>query len=666
MKSIQRGSITVEVVVMLGLISALTPLLYKQVSDRRRDIDNINEANKLLLLKEATKDYIKANKDILSVGSIVFEPIDIGIEISGYQIGIRKGSDGSVEGMIVVLKGGDDIKAAKIASLLGVSAGIYSEQDINRAWGINGIWVEDISNYGFKSLPTGIPVLTTAYDKEETTGLNEEELKEFIETTTFSNFIGDKISANEFCIKGECISSWEGLSDKNLRIIEKCNNGMSGYEEACLTAWNNSPKLNNSCQAVATVYMLAGQMPPSEFMEYRLSKGIGKYEKESCYFPAGTNKGYTKDELIYACYTEKESRTCSLMGKEFEPICDDIKNAYLNLGKESPSNGNYTVYWDGAQISYCDMSKTPAWTKIRDFSHGNTYTYILPRSGRYRFEAYGGSSSNTEDGIGVGSSKGGYTWGEFTTRIRDQFFIIVGSKGWGGGGTEIRYGLDWRAIEPKASGTHANNYLRDKYRIMVAGGAGGRRKGKGGGGNNCGTGSYPGCRGVGGKGIHSTDIQGGLGQKYIYGYSPSCNIVSGDINKGGNGYWEGWADALSVSGYQGGLPVGGFGGGGDNSGGGGGEGFGGGSGCWYRTCGNPGGGYGAGGWNSGGGYGGGGYDSSGGGGRVCLERMPSGWPSCSKDIFVFDEGGGITGGNTVANGGTEDGNGLFRIWLLTK
>ena len=65
MKSIQRGSITVEVVVMLGLISALTPLLYKQVSDRRRDIDNINEANKLLLLKEATKDYIKANKDIL-------------------------------------------------------------------------------------------------------------------------------------------------------------------------------------------------------------------------------------------------------------------------------------------------------------------------------------------------------------------------------------------------------------------------------------------------------------------------------------------------------------------------------------------------------------------------------------------------------------------------
>ena len=173
MKSIQRGSITVEVVVMLGLISALTPLLYKQVSDRRRDIDNINEANKLLLLKEATKDYIKANKDILSVGSIVFEPIDIGIEISGYQIGIRKGSDGSVEGMIVVLKGGDDIKAAKIASLLGVSAGIYSEQDINRAWGINGIWVEDISNYGFKSLQTGIPVLTTAYDKEETTGFNE-------------------------------------------------------------------------------------------------------------------------------------------------------------------------------------------------------------------------------------------------------------------------------------------------------------------------------------------------------------------------------------------------------------------------------------------------------------------------------------------------------------
>ena len=64
---------------MLGLIAALTPVLYKHVADRRQDIDNINEANTLLLLKNAATEYIEANKESIAIGTTVLEPTDIGI-----------------------------------------------------------------------------------------------------------------------------------------------------------------------------------------------------------------------------------------------------------------------------------------------------------------------------------------------------------------------------------------------------------------------------------------------------------------------------------------------------------------------------------------------------------------------------------------------------------
>ena len=648
MNRTQKGSITVEAIVMLGLIATLTPILYKHVADRREDIDNINEANTMLLLRNTVSDYIEANKDTLSVGTSVLNPADIGIDITGYQIGIRKDASGEVSAMIAATNGGSDIKAAKVASLLGVSAGIYSAQDAIKAWGINGIWAENISSYGFSGLPKGIPVVTTSYDEEDNTPvLDMEEIFAEIEAHNFT-----RLKADEFCIQDDCISSWESANERNLRIIEKCNAGAEGYEEYCLKAWNNVPKLNDTCQAVANTYMLAGQIPPSEVMEYRLSKGVGNYVKETCYFPSGTNKGYTEDEIIYACYTENETRTCSLMGNEVEPICNDIKTAYANLGKSAPPSGNYVVYWNNAQTSYCDMSKTPAWTSIRDFTHGTTYTYNLPRPGTYRFEAYGGT------GAGY---KGGYTWGIFRTDSTPQFFIIVGQ---GSSATEIRYGLDWQTITPMASGTHANNYLRDKYRIMVAGGG---AASNGGGGNNCGGGgTAAGCKGVGGTGRNGSP--GGLGRTYMYGIGYS-STYNGSLDTGGYSVSGGVNNAPVCSqgvGYSGGN----FGGGAKNScTGGGGEGFGSGAG-WLGGKDGGGGGYGAAAWGAGGGYGGGAHNASygagGGGGRVCLKSMPSGWPACSQDIFVFDEGGGITGGNTAANGGTSDNNGIFRIWLLEK
>ncbi len=105
MQNTHKGSITVEAIVMLGLIATMTPILYKHVAERREDIENINEANTLLLLKNAVGEYIEANKETLTTRTLT--PADIGIDISGYQIGIRKDSDGNIDAMITGTGGND-------------------------------------------------------------------------------------------------------------------------------------------------------------------------------------------------------------------------------------------------------------------------------------------------------------------------------------------------------------------------------------------------------------------------------------------------------------------------------------------------------------------------------------------------------------------------------
>ncbi len=274
MNRTKKGSIIVEAIVMLGLIATMTPILYKHVAERRQDIENINEANTLLLLKNATAEYIEANKE--SITSRVLSPTDIGIDIFGYQIGIKKDSSGNIDAMITGV-GGNDMKAAKVASLLGISAGIYSAQNTAKAWGINGVWAEDISNYGFSSLPTGIPVVTTAYDKEDTSsGFNEDVLKEFIETTGFN-----KLSADEFCLKGKCIAEWADSTYEPIPTIINCN---SGDPKACKKGFQKG--INTSCKAIAETYQANEASAQTGFYTLTSSESTFLYN-QPCVFQHG-------------------------------------------------------------------------------------------------------------------------------------------------------------------------------------------------------------------------------------------------------------------------------------------------------------------------------------------------------------------------------------------
>ncbi len=321
-----KGSITVEAIVMLGLIATMTPILYKHVAERREDIENINEANTLLLLKNATAEYIEANKESITSG--ILTPADIGVDISGYQIGIRKDSDGTINAMITGV-GGNDLKAAKVAALLGVSAGIYSAQNTEKAWGINGVWAENISNYGFSSLPTGIPVITTAYDKEDASGLNEEQLKEFIESTTFDTF-----STNKLCLSGECITAWEDITLDPLEVISACNNEQEAF---CLKGRERG--FNQTCQQIADAYRRKGLTAPNQIYNLTISPSATSTRKSFCWFK--DQYGFSSEEILSSDCSAGTPACQTGYINNVNRSCQDIANTFTISAITPPNTGRY-------------------------------------------------------------------------------------------------------------------------------------------------------------------------------------------------------------------------------------------------------------------------------------------------------------------------------------
>ena len=169
------GSILLEAVIMVGLIGVLTPVLYTHISDRKQEIANINKANTMLQLQRETEQFLK-DKDkreslVFTDGKATLSPSGLNSNLTTlnnkYQIGFKQNGD-NISAVIVEKEGsGNDVKAAKIAGLIGVSAGIKSAMDTDNAYGVNGLWKESLSDYGVSNVPAGSTVVTTAYDSEK-------------------------------------------------------------------------------------------------------------------------------------------------------------------------------------------------------------------------------------------------------------------------------------------------------------------------------------------------------------------------------------------------------------------------------------------------------------------------------------------------------------------
>ena len=304
----QHGSLILEAIIVLGMVATFTPLLYKQVADRRADIENINRANTLLYLQQKTEEYLKNPSNITALvdelghnqhKEIYPSEMGIGDNFDGrYIIGIRREDEENrpvLKAMIIdTVHTGSDLRAAKVAELIGVSAGIYTAVDPDAAWGINGLWSEPLERYfTTTNFPTGAVAVTTEYNKEkyrvsisdilvdsdldmgefEVTAEQINAINLAVQNGTIDQLIAQDINAQNitttnkitstkvvatkrFCFdKGDredCIDGWDeaGEEAKNdLQLVQECNSGMM---HACKKAYKLG--LNTTCAKIDAIY----------------------------------------------------------------------------------------------------------------------------------------------------------------------------------------------------------------------------------------------------------------------------------------------------------------------------------------------------------------------------------------------------------------------------
>ncbi len=170
----QKGSMMVEALAMLGLITMVTPILYKKAAERTTELQDINTANQMRTISKAMDDYIKDHYSDLSTGSGLVKletddlepylPYGFSFEdsrlLGDYQIALRKDMIGegdkqraSITGMVVADPKNDlsMMRASKIASMIGANGGVvYDGAEGNKnIQGVGGGWNATEQDYGF-------------------------------------------------------------------------------------------------------------------------------------------------------------------------------------------------------------------------------------------------------------------------------------------------------------------------------------------------------------------------------------------------------------------------------------------------------------------------------------------------------------------------------------
>lgn len=170
----QKGSMMVEALAMLGLITMVTPILYKKAAERTTELQDINTANQMRTISKAMDDYIKDHYSSLSTGPDLVKLDTDDIEpylpygfsfddsrlLGDYQMALRKDSVGegdkqraSITGMVVADPKNDlsMMRASKIASMIGANGGVVYQgaDDGKTIQGVGGGWSATEKDYGF-------------------------------------------------------------------------------------------------------------------------------------------------------------------------------------------------------------------------------------------------------------------------------------------------------------------------------------------------------------------------------------------------------------------------------------------------------------------------------------------------------------------------------------
>ena len=166
----QAGSMMIEAMAMLALISLVTPTLYKKSAERTSELQDINTAAHLRTIMKAADSYVSANYESLLEELADGNTKEINLEDGGTASGIHdyfpygyefntiknfekpkitlKRQGMSITTFVELPKKTDigDMRAARIASMVGSNGG-YVDADGN-AQGVGGVWGLDATGLG--------------------------------------------------------------------------------------------------------------------------------------------------------------------------------------------------------------------------------------------------------------------------------------------------------------------------------------------------------------------------------------------------------------------------------------------------------------------------------------------------------------------------------------
>ena len=165
----QKGSMMVEALAMLGLITMVTPILYKKAAERTTELQDINTATQMRTLSKALDDYIEDNYNALAAGpagekmidkadleaylpynfnldaSRMFDEFEFAIRNEKLYTGTEK-EHSAITGVVLAkaLEEVPMLRAAKIASMVGANGGVVQEQEIK---GVQGGWGAPLGDF---------------------------------------------------------------------------------------------------------------------------------------------------------------------------------------------------------------------------------------------------------------------------------------------------------------------------------------------------------------------------------------------------------------------------------------------------------------------------------------------------------------------------------------
>ena len=321
----QYGSMLIEMVVIMGLIAALTPFLYNHIAERKQEMQNISRANVLLQLQREVEKYLsdKTTRDSISFSAnkATLTPSQIGMKATldnKYAIGLKKDtSTGKISALIAEKDGSSsDLKAAKVANFIGINAGIRSAMNSTYVYGVNGLWKETLADYNLSAatVPEGSTVVSTEYNREKVRYYSSALIVDSDLDMGEYDMIAGLVLTDTLCIgsndEENCRTAWGEeavVNDTDIMLMKKCyatvrlGNTTSSY---CTSV--KAKGLSNTCTTVAAAYTAAGLQAPSGY--YYLGNS---FAKKACYFVSGAVP--SASQLSTAC-AASDNYACEASG----------------------------------------------------------------------------------------------------------------------------------------------------------------------------------------------------------------------------------------------------------------------------------------------------------------------------------------------------------------